>query len=193
MSAPGLEQSRVPLIGDDSADPTVQKFFAEIRGKGAQPINMHRTLANAPALMEAARIAAYAIRYDAVVPRDLRELAIIRISQLNGGVYEEMQHRPMAMSCGLLLQQLDEIATWRDSTAFSPHQRAVLAYVDLMTHDSGPRDTEFDSLRTFLSDREIVELTFVAATYAGLSLFTRALRTPLEPDAGNPDNPYGKD
>jgi alkylhydroperoxidase family enzyme len=184
--------SRVPLIGDDTSDPIVQQFYEDVRAKGGQPVNLHRTMANAPPMMLAARQAAYAIRYSAVVPRILRELALIRTSQLNGGHYEVMQHRPMAMNCGLSLEQLDSIGNWRDSTLFDEQQRAVLSWVDSVSADSGPSDAEFLALQTFLSDREIVELTFVAAIYGGLSMFTRALHTPLESDAGNMDNPYGK-
>lgn len=192
METGGHQTSRVALVGDETVEPAVLKFYADIRDKGGQPINMHRTLAIAPPMMEAARAAAYAIRYDAILPRSLRELAIIRISQLNGGTYEEMQHRPMAMSCGLSLRQLDEIAAWRESGAFDEQQMTILAYVDALNRSTGPSDAEFAGLRQYLSDREIVELTFIATTYAGLSMFTRALRTPLEPDAGNPANPYGK-
>jgi hypothetical protein len=42
---------------------------------------------------------ANAIRFGATVPLVYRELTIIRSVQLNGGRYEKMQHRPMAISC----------------------------------------------------------------------------------------------
>ena len=186
------ETSRVEMVGNDPADPGVRAFFAELRAKGHEPINIHRTMAIAPPLMQAARSAAYAVRHDIVAPRDLCELAIIRISQLTGGHYEEAQHRPMAMSCGLSEQQLNEVASWSGSSVFDRRQRAVLAYVDAMAREDGPSDAEFQALRSFLSEREVVEMTFAAAIYAGFSMLTRALRTPLEPNAGDPSNPYGK-
>jgi alkylhydroperoxidase family enzyme len=183
---------RVPLVADDTQDPTVQKFYAAIRAKGATPLNLHRTMANAPKLMQGSSGMAYAIRYDATVPRPFRELIIIRSVQLNGGHYEEMQHRPMAMSCGLTQQQVDGISGWRKSTLFDPKQRAVLGWADGLFTKSGPSDARFADLKKFFSDQEIVELTMTATNYAGTAMFTRAMRTPLEPGAGDPANSYGK-
>ncbi len=183
---------RVPLVGDDTSNPVVQKFFENVRAKGAQPLNLHRTMANAPEMMNGSSGMAYAIRYGATVPRIYRELAIIRSVQLNGGHYEEMQHRPMAMSCGLSQAQVDAIATWRTSKLFDPKQRAVLAWADGVSSKSGPSDAAFAALKKDFSDKEIVELTMTASNYAGTAMFTRALRTPLEENAGNPANGYGK-
>ena len=180
---------RVPLVGDDAKDARVQKYYAGVRERGGQPLNLHRTLANAPALM-AGRNAA--IRYDATVPRAYRELIIIRSVQLNGGEYEQAQHRPMAMSCGLTRPQVDAIARWRTSRLFDPKQRAVLAYAEGISARTGPSDAVFADMKKHFNDTEIVELTIAATTYAGDAMFTRALRVPLEPTAGDGSSAYGK-
>lgn len=185
-------QSRVPLVGDDTTDPAVQAFYANVRKRGGEPLNLHRTMANAPEMMKGSSGMAYAIRYDATVPRQFREIAIIRSVQLNGGHYEEAQHRPMAMSCGLTEAQLDAISNWKPSKLFDDKQRAVLAWTDGVMQKTGPSDAEFDTMKKYFSNREIVELTLTATSYAGTAMFTRAMRTPLEPNAGNPDNAYGK-
>jgi alkylhydroperoxidase family enzyme len=184
--------SRVPLVGDDTKDPTVQDFFANVRKRGGEPLNLHRTMANAPAMMKGSSGMAYAIRYDATVPRAFREIAIIRAVQLNGGHYEEAQHRPMAMSCGLTHAQLDAIADWKASKLFDDKQRAVLGWTDSVMQKSGPTDAEFATMKNYFSDREIVELTLTATTYAGTAMFSRAMRIPLEPGAGDENNAYGK-
>src|ERR1700760_4540088 len=149
-------------------------------------------MANAPAMMKGSSGMAYAIRYDATVPRPFREIAIIRAVQLNGGHYEEAQHRPMAMSCGLTRAQLDAIPDWKSSKLFDDKQRAVLGWTDAVMQKSGPTDAEFATMKKYFSDREIVELTLTATSYAGTAMFTRAMRVPLEPDAGNENNAYGK-
>ena len=184
--------SRVPLVGDDTTNPVIQKFYADVRAKGGQPLNLHRTMANAPEMMNGSSGMAYAIRYGATVPRQFREIAIIRSVQLNGGHYEEMQHRPMAMSCGLSQAQVDAIADWHGSKLFDPKQRAVLAYVEGVSAKAGPTDAEFAAMKANFSDKEIVELTMTASNYAGTAMFSRAMRIPLEPGAGNPSNGYGK-
>ncbi len=183
---------RVPLVGDDTKDDVVAKFYAAVREKGGQPLNLHRTMANAPAMMQGSSGMAYAIRYGATVPRVFRELAIIRSVQQNGGHYEEMQHRPMAMSCGISVAQLDAIKAWKRSKLFDDKQRAVLSWVDGINAKAGPTDAQFAELKKYFSDKEIVELTMTASNYAGTARFTRALRIPLEPGAGDPSNAYGK-
>jgi alkylhydroperoxidase family enzyme len=184
--------SRVPLIGDQTKDPAVQEVFANVRKRGSEPLNLQRTTANAPGMMKGTFAMAYAIRYGATVPRPYREIAIIRATQLNGGHYEEAQHRPMAMSCGLSRAQLDAIADWKSSKLFDDKQRAVLGWTDGVVQKPGPTDAEFATMKKYFSDREIVELTLTATTYAGMSMFTRAMRTPLDLDAGDENNAYGK-
>ena len=181
--------SRVPLVTDDSCDATVQKFFSDVRARGGQPLNLHRALANAPKLLLGSSIMAYSIRLEAVVPRVYRELAIIRSVQLNGGQYEEMQHRPMAMSCGLSLEQINAIGDWRMSTLFDTRQRAVLDWSESLFQRGGPSDAQFVEIKKQFSDQEIVELTIAATTYAGFALFTQALRTPLDSDVGHAVSP----
>ncbi|WP_434106095.1 carboxymuconolactone decarboxylase family protein [Paraburkholderia caffeinilytica] len=183
--------SRIPLVSDDTSDLMVQKSFSDVRAKGSQPLNLHRTMANAPKMMLAAGVMAHAIRFDVTVPRVYSELAIIRSAQLNGGHYEEMQHRPMAMSCGLRRDQVDAIADWRKSNLFNARQRAVLDWSEGLFRQNGPSDTQFAALKKQFSDQEIVELTMTATTYAGTAMFTRAMHTPLEPNAGNPNDAYG--
>jgi alkylhydroperoxidase family enzyme len=68
----------------------------------------------------------------------------------------------------------------------------VLGWTDGVMQTSGPTDAEFDTMKKYFSDREIVELTLTATTYAGTAMFTRAMRTPLEPSAGDENNAYGK-
>lgn len=178
-------KSRVPLVADDTRDTVVQKFFSDVRAKGGQPLNLHRALANAPKMLLGSSTIAYCVRFDAAVPRVYRELAIIRSVQLNGGHYEEMQHRPMAMSCGLSIEQVDAIDGWRMSTLFDSRQRAVLDWSESLFHEGGPSDAHFADIKKQFSDQEIVELTITATIYAGFALFTQALRTPLDPGAGD--------
>jgi len=186
------QTSRVPLIGDDTTDPVVKEFYAQVRKRGGEPLNLHRTMANAPVFMGASSAMAYAIRYSAEVPRVYRELTIIRSVQRNGGHYEEMQHRPMAMSCGITTAQLDAIANWKTSKLFDDKQRAVLAWADGVSDPKGPSDKAAADMKKFFSNKELVELTMIAANYAGTAMFTRALHTPLEPGAGDPNTAYGK-
>ena len=155
-------------------------------------MNMHRTLANAPKVFKAYVDLAIALRAGAVVPRQDRELIILRTTHLAGGEYEFVQHRPMALSCGMTPAQLDAIANWRGSSLFDARQKAILAYADEIAAEKGVSDATFKSLTEHFGTQEIVELTITAGFYAASSRVTRALDVQLEKGAGQESNAYGK-
>ncbi|MCW5774058.1 MAG: carboxymuconolactone decarboxylase family protein [Rhodospirillaceae bacterium] len=183
-------QARIPLVPSDTNDPILGPMFKGIRAKGGEPLNMHRTIGNAPKVFKAYAGLAFALRADAIVPRADRELIILRTTQLNGGDYEFVQHTPMGLSCGLSKTQIDGLAKWRDGQLFNERQRAVLAYADGMASDAGVDDATFAAMRKHFSPQEIVELTVTAGFYSAASRVTRALGIKLEPNAGK--TAYGK-
>jgi alkylhydroperoxidase family enzyme len=67
---------------------------------------------------------------------------------LNGVDYILRAHGPAyALKEGLTPAQVDALADWRSSSAFSDKQRALLAYVDAMTRDIDVPDPVFAELR----------------------------------------------
>jgi AhpD family alkylhydroperoxidase len=172
--------SRLPPLPDPPTDPVVREMFDDTRRRGGKVINLHLTLAHAPAIMQARRALANALRYDAATPRALRELAIVRTAQIAGGDYELNQHLPMALAAGLTQPQVDEIATWRASKLFDDKQRALLAYVEAVAHGGDVDDATYDAFARFFTPQEIVELTTIVVTYYGGALFARALRIAID-------------
>ncbi len=181
---PAARTARVPLVASDTSDPIVGPIFAGIMARGGEPLNMHRAVANSPKIFKSYVDMALALRAGAVTPRVDRELIILRTAQLGGGDYEFAQHRPMAMSCGMSVAQLDALPQWRASTLFSDRQRAILAYADGMKAPDGVSEATFAGLKRHFNDQEIVELTVTSAFYGAVSQITRALAVALEPNAG---------
>jgi len=182
--------ARIPLVPADTQDPILGPMFKGIRARGGEPLNMHRTIGNAPNVFKAYAGLAFALRDQAIVPRADRELIILRAAQLAHGDYEFVQHKPMAISCGMSTAQIDAIAKWRDSTLFSDRQRAILAYADGMASPGGVDDATFEAMKKHFSAQEIVELTVTAGFYTAASQVTRSLGIKLEPQAGQ--SAYGK-
>ena len=98
--SPKVEPSlaRVPLVPSNTQDPVIKPIFDGVRARGGEPLNMHRTLANAPMLFKSMSDQALAIRSLAAVARADRELIILRMVSITGGDYEFTQHKPMALS-----------------------------------------------------------------------------------------------
>ena len=100
----------------------------------------------------------------------------MRIAHLNGAPYEATQHAPIALEEGLTPGQLDALADWRAAAAlFSPVQQAALALADTMTRDIHVPRAQIDTLRSWLPEREVVELVATIAGYNMVSRFLEAL------------------
>jgi len=174
---------RVPLVQDDTTNPDAQVLFNELRARGTRPLNLHRVYGNAPKLARSSLAMAQALRHDAIVSRADKELIVLRATQLARGDYPFGQHRRLAISCGITVEQIESLARWRDSNLFSDRQRAVLAFVDAMASTEGVDDATFEAMKAFFSAQEIVELTMNAAYYVFSSQVGRTLRITAE---GNP-------
>lgn len=178
------QDARVPLVPSDTKDPIVGPIFEGIKSRGGQPLNMHRSVANAPKIFKAYVDMAIALRTAATTPRVDRELIILRTAQLAGGDYEFAQHRPMGLSCGLTAAQVDGLKSWQGRNDFTERQRAILAYADGMASEKGVDDRTFAELKKYFNDQDVVELTVTAAFYGMVSQITRSLAVALEPNAG---------
>jgi len=62
------------------------------------------------------------------------------------------------------LEKLAEVASWRDSTLFSPTERLALEYAERITYtDRSVDDAFFAELKKHFSEAQIVELTAAVA------------------------------
>jgi alkylhydroperoxidase family enzyme len=86
------------------------------------------------------------------------------VSQINGCVFCEDLGRAMAMRKNLGLEaKLDALANYRTDPAFSPRERAALAYAEEATRTKRVSDATFATLRHEFSERQVVELTLITA------------------------------
>ena len=67
---------------------------------------------------------------------------------------------------GLNEQWIHMVSVWRESPVFSAKERAVLAWTDALTNiaQTGAPDADFDGLREFFSDEEILNITVAIGT-----------------------------
>jgi len=129
----------------------------------------------------------------------LRELGQIRAGFLRESQFVFSQHCKAARSVGLAEEKVQAIPAWSSADVFSAEERVVLAYTDCLVLDGGRvPDALFERLRSFLSDAQILELTYVTMTYELHATMCRALRLEYddvdervvevpEPDAGGGD------
>jgi len=172
-SGRGLPPSRVPLA---ELPPAQSERLAAL---GGRPINLYRALANQPDMLGAWMEFAWALRLQCRIPRELRELVILREAQALGADYEWVHHRAMALSAGVTEDKIEALAGWRESELFSGAERAALAYAEGVL-DGDVAEPVAAELARWFDPAEVVELTVTAGFYAMVPRVLEALRVPLE-------------
>jgi AhpD family alkylhydroperoxidase len=166
--------SRLPPAPND--DPRLSAIWESLARRGRTPLNLHRTLAHGPALLDAMLGLAETLRHQAGTPRRLRELIIVRVAQLEGSAYELAQHLPMARAAGVTDDELVALPEWRASPFFDMRERAALAWAESIAgggdHAEAPQD--------HFTPAEIVELTVLAAFYLMTARIVAALAIRVE-------------
>lgn len=97
------------------------------------------------------------------VEETIRDLVNVRIAQLNKCTFCLDMHIKQAKIHGERELRLYHLASWRESTLFSPRERASLAWTEALTKlgDAGVPDDIYQRVRSQLSEKELSDLTFV--------------------------------
>ena len=161
------------------ATPLPASAVRRLEEVGRDPINLHRALGHAPAMLAPLLDLIHAVRYETAVPRALRELLICRIAQIEGSAYELAHHLPMARNAGVSDEQLDRLERWRSADCFDEAERAVLDYAEHLGHGSR---FDADALAAHFSPAEQTELTVAGATYVAVARVLRALDVRIDSD-----------
>ena len=110
------------------------------------------------------------------LPRSLSHALSMRVSRNNACSFCFDAHR-----AAFMLEKPDPAALQAatrplDDPALDPQTRAVLAYADEVVHQGQVSDPVFAELAAHLSERQVVEVVWVAAFVTYLNLLSRPLR-----------------
>ncbi|WP_332303209.1 carboxymuconolactone decarboxylase family protein [Rhizobium sp. GR12] len=96
------------------------------------------------------------------IEQSILDLVDIRASQINGCTFCLDMHSKEAKIHGERELRLYHLAAWRESTLFSPRERAALAWTEALTKlpEAGVSDELYERVRGQLSEKEISDLTF---------------------------------
>lgn len=165
--------ARVTLLTEQSL-PDQAPLIAKIKGARGKVINLYAMLLHIPGVAGAWLDFNNSIRFNGGIDDRLRELAILRIGQLNGSDYVYGTHiSGMAQQAGVTQAEIDALPEWRASSLFAARERALLAYVDAMTCDLEVPDDVFAGLRAHFDERLTVAITVLVGCY---NMHTRVLR-----------------
>jgi AhpD family alkylhydroperoxidase len=153
--------SRLAPARPRGLDPVRRLIYAAARrlyGRAVEPTQViahHR-----PLLVGYSTVALVGDRYSRRVPKQLKELAMLRTAQLIGCEWCLDFGSWLAAHAGVPESQLRELAVWRGSESFAPVERLVLEYAEAMTRTPVEISDElFAALRQHFDERQMVELT----------------------------------
>ncbi len=150
-------------------------------GMGLGVLNIFKAMAHSPALLrDWVRMATPLLTGGLTLSPRLRELTILRVGQLSGSEYEFGQHVRIARAAGVSYEEMAALKDYRESEHFSEVERAVLAYTDACARLEADASDQARGLKRWLSDRELLELTFCVGHWGMVARVLVALEVELD-------------
>src|SRR5580698_10770163 len=182
--------SRISKLERDAIAPEMNSLYDKIYAQRGNVPNMFRTMAHRPEIFSTMMAHFSAVLNTGTVSTKLKELIIVRTSQINVTPYCLASHTTLARGLGWTDDQLDHLSDWQTRTDFSPAEKAALRLAETVTRDANSlTDDQFSELKSFFSDGEIVELLCAIGLFNYFNRFNNALRMdPTKPGEGAPEH-----
>lgn len=177
---------RLSRVRRADTTPTVAAIYDRyMRTRGNVP-NMFRTVAHRPEIFETMIAHFEAVLNTGTVPLRLKELAIVRTSQVNGCAYCLGSHTRIALRLGWTEEQIAGLPDYARRTDFTEAEKAALRLAEQMTLDANHiPDEDFAELRRHFDEGEIVELMAAIGLFNYFNRFNNALQMePTQPGEG---------
>jgi uncharacterized peroxidase-related enzyme len=167
------------LTRADVRDGSQAIYDRVLRDRGNVP-NMFRTMAHRPQIFESIVGHMDAVLKTGTLSTALKELVIVRTSQLNCTEYCLASHTAIARRLGWSEDQLTALHHAPESALFTDAEKAAIHLAEAMTLNShGYSDSEFEHLRSFYTEGEVVELMAAIGLFNYFNRFNDLLK--MEP------------
>ncbi|KWX57838.1 carboxymuconolactone decarboxylase family protein [Mycobacterium sp. NAZ190054] len=163
---------------DEAVDKALSGLMPAERRNPEATGNLVATLMRHPRLARGFLRFNFHLLYGSTLPERLRELAVLRVAHLTDCEYEWRHHVAMGLEAGLTD---DVIAGIERGEASGELDRAVLAAVDELHHDSVVSDPTWAALSDHLDERQLMDLVFTIGCYGSLAMAINTFG--VEPDS----------
>jgi len=180
--------SRISKLERSEITPDLVTLYDKIFAQRGNVPNMFRTMAHRPEIFSTMMAHFSAVLNTGTVPTKLKELIIVRTSQLNVTPYCLASHTILARGLGWSDDQLSNLAQWQTREDFTPAEKAAIRLAETVTLNANSlSDEQFAELRSFYNDGEIVELLCSIGLFNYFNRFNNALQ--MEPTEPGEDGP----
>jgi uncharacterized peroxidase-related enzyme len=178
--------SRISRLDRNQVSPEMAALYDKAFALRGNVPNMFRVMAHRPEIFATMQAHFGAVLNSGTVPTKLKELIIVRTSQVNVTPYCLASHTILAKGLGWTDEQLSHLADWPAREDFSPAEKAALRLAESVTRDANAvSDEQFAELRSFYSEGEIVELLCAIGLFNYFNRFNNALQMePTKPGEG---------
>jgi uncharacterized peroxidase-related enzyme len=178
--------SRISRLDRSEVTPEMATLYDKAFAQRGNVPNMFRVMAHRPEIFATMQAHFGAVLNTGTVSTKLKELIIVRTSQVNVTPYCLASHTLLAKGLGWSDDQLAHLAEWPRRDDFTPAEKAALRLAETVTRDAhSVSDTQFAELRTFYSEGEIVELLCAIGLFNYFNRFNNALlMEPTQPGEG---------
>ena len=186
--------SRISRVNRNDVSPDMVALFDKIYAQRGNVPNMFRVMAHRPEIFATMQEHFAAVLQTGTVPTRLKELIIVRTSQVNKTPYCLASHTRLAKGLGWTDDQLTNLADWRQRDDFTPAEKAALRLAETVTSNAHAlSDEQFAELREYFSEGEVVELLCSIGLFNYFNRFNDALRMqPTKPGEGGPMEPINE-
>lgn len=178
--------SRISRLERNEVSPEIAALFDRVFSQRGNVPNMFRVMAHRPEIFATMQAHFAAVLTTGTVSQRLKELIIVRTSQVNETPYCLASHTLLARNLGWSDDQLAHLADWSRRNDFTPAEKAALRLAETVTRDAHAlSDEQFTELRDFYSEGEIVELLCAIGLFNYFNRFNNALKIePTRPGEG---------
>jgi uncharacterized peroxidase-related enzyme len=178
--------SRISRVDRSEVAPDIAALYDKAFALRGNVPNMFRVMAHRPEIFATMQAHFAAVLNTGTVPTRLKELIIVRTSQVNETPYCLASHTILARNLGWTDDQLSHLADWSRRDDFTPAEKAALRLAETVTRNANAVTGEqFAELRSFYSEGEIVELLCAIGLFNYFNRFNNALKMePTKPGEG---------
>ena len=172
--------SRISRLDRGEVTPEMAALYDKVFALRGNVPNMFRVMAHRPEIFSTMQAHFGAVLNTGTLSTKLKELIIVRTSQVNETPYCLASHTILAEKLGWSGDQLAHLADWQQREDFTPAEKSALRLAETVTRDAhAVSDEQFAELRGFYSEGEIVELLCAIGLFNYFNRFNNALK--MEP------------
>jgi uncharacterized peroxidase-related enzyme len=178
--------SRISRLDRSEVTPDMAALYDKAFAQRGNVPNMFRVMAHRPEIFATMQAHFGAVLNTGTVSTKLKELIIVRTSQVNQTPYCLASHTILARNLGWTDEQLTNLTNWPTRSDFTPAEKAALRLAETVTRDAHTvSDEQFAELRGFYDEGEIVELLCAIGLFNYFNRFNNALNMePTKPGEG---------